>query len=358
MTVDTDELLRSSVRKAFDKKAPVTNFLSNLFEPEELTTTKVTLHGRAVKAIYSEDVVPGTDGNRIELSNFEETEYEIPEYNDYGTVAAVDLAKQQFGESRFSEKVAYAANMIAEKQIWASDMQKRAEEKQAADALLYGRITLKSGKKIDFKKPATHDVDKSSAKWNTDKGDPVADIGNACSLIKSDAKLAGGEYHAIMGELAYNALIASGKLKANSNWNNGITLNDIKFPEEMAGGANFHGRLVANGKIINIWTYDAEYVIPDGLANAGAKVGYIPAGAVIIVPAKRTFKRYYGANASVPNNYKNFLTDPVQLVKSQQYFYEYAILGGGNCFVEAGCKSRPLHVPTDPNEIATLKNVI
>lgn len=358
--VNTSELLRSSVRIAFDKKAPVTNFLTNFFEPEELTTSKVTLHGRAVKAIYSTDVKPGTDGNRFELSNFDEKEYEIPEYNDYDRLAAVDLDIQQFGQSKFAENVAKASSKIAKIQLTAADMQELAIEKQASDAFFQGKIKLVHGNAIEFQKPASHTIDKSSAKWNTTASDPISDIATACGLIKSDAKLAGGEYHIVMDAVTINAFLNNAAVKGNSNWNNGLTLNDIKFPEEMAGGANFHGRLTTGGKIINVWSYDATYTIPTGkgFANEGKTVGFIPAGGVLVLPQKRTLKRFYGANAAVPEKFTDVLTDAVQLVKGRRYLYQYAVLGGGNCVVEAGCKSRPLVVLTDPNEVVTFNNVV
>lgn len=359
MAVNSGELLRSSIRIAFDKKAPITNFLTNFFAPEELTTSKVTLHGKAVKAIYSVDVRPGTDGNRFECENFHEKEYIIPEYNDYDTISAADLEIQQFGESKYAEMIASVSSKIAEKQITASGMQRLAEEKQAADAFFQGKIVLKNADEIVFDKPASHTIDKSAKKWNTESGDPIEDIGNACDLVKSDALIAGGEFHCIMNGVTAAALIKSPKLKANSNWNNGLTLNDIHFPEEKTGGANFFGQITTNGKIVNIWGYDGQYTIPKGFANAGKTVGFIPAGGVLILPAKNTLKRYYGANSAVPENgYSNILTDAVGLVKGQQYYYQYAVLSRGNCYVEAGSKSRPLIVLSDPNEVVTLHNVL
>ena len=172
--------LKKAMEVGFDKRKKPSMLLSNLFRTKLLKTTKVELQGRSVKSIYSVDVKLGTGGRRVELSSYDKKGFTVPEYNAFEVITEEDMFRTQFGETEYNQQVANAANLINDKQIPISDMQRRAVEKQASDALFQGVITLIGGVKVEFNKKSTHTISKSAAKWNTTGGDPVKDIEDAC----------------------------------------------------------------------------------------------------------------------------------------------------------------------------------
>lgn len=164
------DVIRKVMEVGFDLKQKPSMFLSNLFKKKQLKGIKVELQGRVVEGYYSVDVKLGTGGRYNSLDEYEKRDFIVPEYNDIASLTEEDVFKAQFGQTEY-DQTANIINAINDGQEIFSDKQRRAEEKQASDALFEGRIVLAGGNKIDFKKKATHKKSVSSAKWNTAGGD-------------------------------------------------------------------------------------------------------------------------------------------------------------------------------------------
>lgn len=351
-------IVKKAMEKVFDKKRKPTMFLSNFFQTRMLKGKKVELQSRTVKSIYSVDVKLGTGGRLMDFSSFDKTEYTVPEYNDYAVITEDEMFNQNFGETEYTEQVTNIVDKITEKQEIISDAQRRAEEKQATDALLVGEITLADGSKITFNKLATHTIDLANKEWNVAAGDPVTAIANACQLCIDDGKISGQVFNLILETSGLAALLANAKFIANSNAIAGIKRSDINMPVEKTPGAVFHGQFAVGNFIINLWSYNQKIEIPVGynLANEGTEVGLIPVGYGILLPENPNFVKYYGA----VNNTNAPLTAPgakLSLQQVEQLPYAYDVVKHGSSVTEAGVKSRPLHVPADVNAFATFKNI-
>lgn len=351
--------LKKAIEIGFDKRQKPSGFLANLFEKKQLKTIKVQIQGRAVKAVYAVDVKTGTGGRRFELSQHDSKDIVIPEYNEYTTLGEVDMFKCQLGESETTQTMANIANLVNDNQEVAADMIRRSENKQAADAIFQGEITLADGSKIEFNKKATHDIDCTNKKWDNDTNNPLTQISNACDLIRTDGKTQIHSFMLICSDKGLTALLGNANVKGSSNWNNGIKRNDINIPEEKTIGGLFHGRLTCGTDIVDVWSCNEKYEIPEGFnfAGEGTSVPYIPDGAIALVPLNPNFKRYYGALNDV--NSKGMLGGAkLQLVEKEQVAYAYDKVNGGSVVTEVGVKSRVVCVPVGVDELVTFKNVV
>ena len=351
-------LIKKAMEVGFDKRVKPSMFLSNLFEKVMLDTIKVEVQGRSVKSIYSVDTQLGTGGRRVDLSSYDKKEFVVPEYNNFVTITEKDVFNAQFGENEYQVQ-ANIAKTINDGQEIISDMHRRAEEKQASDAIFNGKIVLADGTKIEFNKKATHTISKSAAKWNTTNGKPITDIKNACKLCITDGKLAISEFNLILSGDALAAFLANAEVKENADFSKGIKRTDINMPVEMTPGAMFHGQISCGSYRVNVWSYEEEYTIPTGygFANEGATVGYIPQGCAALLPSKTSFKKDYAAINNV--NASTLLGgSKLQLVKKEQLPYCYDELQNGSALTKAGVKSRPLYVPVDADEFATFKDLV
>lgn len=355
-----DKLVKQAVEVVFDKKQKPSMFLSNFFEKKLLKTIKVKLQGRVVKSIYSVDVKLGTGGRRVDLSQYDEKEYTVPEYNNYATITEEDMFDVQLGETEYEAKAANVVDLITDRQEPISDMHRRAEEKQASDGLFFGKIVLADKSEIEFNKKETHTIDVSSAKWTNANTKPLLVIQSGCQLCIDDGLLAESEFNLIMENAGIAALLSNPNFKESSNILNGIKRTDIGIPVEKTPGAMFHGQFSCESYRINLWSYNEKYTIPEGFgfANEGKKVGYIPHGCAVLLPMNPKFNRYYGAMNNVASRATDVGGSRLQLIETEQLPYAYDKLEGGSAWTEAGVKSRPLLVPADIDSFVTFNGIV
>ena len=142
------ENVKKVMEVGFDKRQKPSMLLSNLFKVKQLNGIKVEVQGRSVKNFYSVDVKLGTGGRYNSLDEYDKRDFVMPEYNDIANLNEEDVFKAQFGETEY-EQTANIVKAINDGQEIFSDKQRRAEEKQASDALFYGKVALCGGNKIE-----------------------------------------------------------------------------------------------------------------------------------------------------------------------------------------------------------------
>lgn len=357
------DLIKKTMRVSFDKKQKPSMFLRNFFKKVQLDSNKVELQGRTVKAVYSVDVKAGTGGRLIDVAKHEKKEYTLPEYNDYSVITEDDVQKLHLGETEYTKAkdAAKVADLITDRQEIISDAQRRAEEKQASDALFQGQIVLVGGDKIVFDKKASHTIDKTAAKWSAATSDPIADITAACNLCVQDGKVKSSLFNLVLEDAGLIALLGNAKFKENANFDNGIKRTDINIPEELTPGAMFHGRFSAGSFRINLWTYNEKYEIPKGFnfAGEGTEVGYIPTGCGALLPDNPNFTCNYGVVNNVDASNGAFLAGAkLNMQEVEQLPYAYDVIQRGSAHTEAGVKSRFACITDDVDSFATFKNLV
>ncbi len=356
-------LVKKTMRVAFDNKQKPSMFLRNFFKKVQLDSNKLELQGRTVKAIYSVDVKAGTGGRLIDVAKHTSKEYNLPEYNDYSVITEDDIQKLHLGETEYTKAIdaAKIADLITDRQEIISDAQRRAEEKQASDALFQGKIVLVGGDEIKFDKLATHTIDLSSKKWTTGTNDPIDEIKKACILCQKDGKVKTSLFNLILEDSGLIALLSNEKFKSGSNFDEGIKRTDINIPEELTPGASFHGRFSAASFRINLWTYNETYEIPKGFnfAGEGTEVGYIPTGCGVLLPDNPNFSCNYGVVNNVDASNGAFLAGAkLNMEQVEQLPYAYDVVEHGSAHTEAGVKSRFACIPDNVNSFATFVNIV
>ena len=353
-------LLKKSMEVVFDKKQKPSMFLANLFKPRKLKGIKVELQSRTIKSLYSVDVQLGTGGRYVDMSKYQKTDYVVPEYNDLSDITEVDMLEAQLGETEYEGKIAKAADLITDRQEIISDMQRRSENKQAADALFNGKVVLSNGDEITFNKKATHNINMTSKKIGSANSDIVNDIADACQLCNTDGKISASTYNFIATDNIIRALLADDVFRANTNVQAGINRTNVGMPEELTPGATFHGQFACGAFNINLWSYDETYTIPTGFgfANEGTEVTYIPSTSALLIPMNPNFVRYYGALNSVDaSTSTNVAGAKLNLQQAEQLPYAYDVVDNGSAVTKAGVKSRPLCVPADVDTFVTFYNL-
>lgn len=345
---------------AFEKRKKPTKFLTNFFKPVFLDGIVAEIQGQDVKATYSVDTQLGTGGRYHEFSYHDTKEIIVPEYNDITKITEADVFKKQFGQTEYKPvSPADVANLVTKRQSVFSDMQVRSIEKQVADAFFYGKITLSNGDKIEFRKKETHNIDKAEAKWTVETNNPLDDIEKACQLCIDDGKISASAFNLILESKGLNALLNNPLFKANSDLTKNIKRADISMPVEKTPGAMYHGQFSAGAYVVNLWSYNEKYEIPDGydFANEGEKVPYIPEGSAIIMPAEVEYKLFYGEINNTDFNGPSILGGKLTPVKAAQLPYAYEQVVNGSAVLVAGVKSRPMVYTENVDSFVTLKNV-
>lgn len=352
------EVFYRTMVKAFQKKQKPTNFLRNFFKTVMLDGIVAEIQGQDVKATYSVDNQIGTGGNRHEFSYHETKEVVVPEYNDFTTLSEVDVFKKELGDTNYTVPDKVVVKKVANRQALFSDMQRRAEEKQASDALFNGKVVLSNGDEIEYRKKETHNY-KPTKKWTDDTQDAIADIEKMCQLCIDDGKISPSEFHLILESKGLNALLKNKSFRDNADLTKNIKRADISMPVEKTPGAKFHGQFSAGAYIVNLWSYNAKYEIPKGFgfANEGVSVPYVPAGKGLILPNEPEFECYYGAVNNTNGAKPGLIGGVLNLEKVEQLPYAYDTLLNGSGVTYAGVKSRPLLYPVNIDSMATLDGI-
>lgn len=345
---------------AFEKRKKPTKFLTNFFKPVFLDGIVAQIQGQDVKATYSIDTKLGTGGRYHEFSYHDTKEYVVPEYNDITKITEEDVFKKQFGQTEYQPvSPAAVADIATKRQAIFSDMQVRSIEKQAADAFFTGKITLSNGDEIEFRKKATHNIDKAAAKWSVTTNNPLDDIENACQLCIDDGKISASEFNLILESKGLNALLNNPLFRQNADLTKNIKRADISMPIEKTPGAMYHGQFSAGAYVVNLWSYNEKYEIPDGydFANEGEKVPYIPQAGGLIMPANVEYKLFYGEINNTDFSGPSILGGKLTPVKATQLPYAYEEVKNGSAVLNAGVKSRPMVYPENVDSFVTFTNV-
>lgn len=356
------EVFNAAMVSTFTKLAKPTNFISNFYKEVYLDGIIAEIQGKDVKSTYSIDTQIGTGGRRHDFSYHETKDVIVPEYNDFTTITELDVFKRELGDTKYTVPGKTLVKKVVDKQLIFNMMQERAEEKQAVDALLQGKITLSNKEVIEFRKKATHNITPTN-RWTVVTHNPINDIEAACELCITDGKISTTEFNLILESKGFNALLNNPLFRENANLKNNIKRADISMPVADTKGGVFHGQFSAGAYIINLWSYNAKYEIPEGYGfqGEGTSVPYITVGSGILLPMEPEFERMYGAinktNFNGPNLIAAANEVAIEIAKVKRLPYAYPAITNGSGVVYAGVKSRPLYYPKNVDSFATFSGV-
>lgn len=343
--------------EAFQKVKAGARALVGLCEEIQTEQGYVEFDSRTVKSLTSIDVKPGTGGRYHNMSGFKTKEFKIPVYNDYSSLTEEFFLKRQFGQKPYGMIVADAVAEVSKNQSIFSNYQANAKNKQVADGLLNGVITLAGDAKIEFNKRASHDI--TVTKKFTDSSAKILDVlGEACQLIVDDAQIGETEFHFISNGKITNSIVTNDDVQKAAKAIHGIDRVALGVPVETTPGLSLAGRIVAGSFTVNIWGYNSTFTIPKGhgFAGEGTSQYFIPDGRAILLPKKNDLKMYYGGLVTYPAG--NDIFKNMQLIKEKEYAYQYVKVEHGSATIEYGVKSAPLFVPKNPDGYASFSNLM
>jgi hypothetical protein len=166
----------------------------------------------------------------------------------------------------------------------------RSYEKQCAQVLETGIVTLATGDNIDFKRKAGSLVDLGSGNyWSTSTVDPRTAFKAAGTFLRKEGKAAGGTFNAIVGSDVLNVMLNNPIFQSVGDVRR-IDLGFIQPPQRNAVGASLHGQISAGSYNFNIWSYEQYYTDSNGVQQE-----YLSPKKVIVIPESPMFKLGFGA---------------------------------------------------------------
>lgn len=284
----------NAIVAVYRERITPSSFLRSFFPATYSPTKLVSIEVKRGKEKVASDVLRGTGSNLNKKSRSTLKTIEPPLYSEAHNVNELDIYDTAFG-TLDPKLMAQLAVEAAEELVEIQNTIERAYEKQAAEVLTSGVITLKNGDNIDFKRKSDSLVDDGAGSyWTVSTVDPMVALAAGGQFIREVGKSQGGTYNVIMGGSALNALLNNPIFQAKYDKKD-ITLGEIREPQRNSTGGTLHGRVSAGAYVYNIWTY------PEGYTNASdVFVKYIADTDIIILPEVTHFTTAYALVPQLP----------------------------------------------------------
>jgi len=296
-------ILTNAIVKVYSESVNVPSFLRSFFPPLYSKTRFVSIEVERDTETIAVDVLRGTGTNLNKKTRSTQKTIEPPLYNEGSNINELDIYDVAFG----TMDVSMMANLASEQArvlIKKRNKIERAYEKQCADVLQSGILTLNSQDNIDFKRKAGSMVDGGAPTyWTVGTVDPMTILENGAKFIREEGKAQGGVYNVIMGGKAYNAMVNNETFQAKYDLRQ-VTLGEIREPQRMATGGTLHGRVSAGSYMFNVWTYPEGYRDEAGVFNY-----YIEQENIIILPEVTNFATAYALVPQLPGDNANTTSD-------------------------------------------------
>lgn len=281
-------LLTKAVVAVYNEMPKTSGFLRSFFKPVESTDRYVSIQVRRGTEKLAVDVKRGTNGNYNKVTKSTEKIISPPLYDEWFNATDLRLYDVAIGNATGSNLAALGREMADEAMLVRNKIE-RSYEKQAADILETGVLTLKDGSEIDFGRKATMIEDLSALPWSSNTVDPVAQIAAGCKKVRTIGKGQGGTMQMLLGESAVQALLNNEKFQAKANLRR-VDIVDVKKQAKQENGGVYHGRITAGSWDVELWSY------PEYYENAnGDSLPYLNDKKMYIIPMNPDFEMGFGA---------------------------------------------------------------
>lgn len=274
-----------------------TSFLRSFFKNVEKSTLSLSIAVQRGIEKIAVDVERGTNGNLNKFAKSTEKDFIPPYYYEWFNINEMDVYRTLFTSTDIEVSVfADFLSDVVDKMKLLQATVERAYEKQCADVLIFGIVSLNAGTNIDFKRKAASLVDLTApGYWTVSTVDPMVAFENAGKFLREKGKAQGGIYNAICGGTALNALLNNAVFQAKYDLRN-VMLGEIREPQRNALGGTLHGRVTAGSYVFNIWSY------PEGYEDAAGNFQYyIDPKKVVVLPENPNFILGFAAVPQLPS---------------------------------------------------------
>lgn len=339
---------KSVVAKYEDDVMPLA-FGRSFFTEVESNTLEISAEIRRMKEVAAEDVTPGTQGNRNEFKNSTEKLWIPPQYREYSDFTQFDIYKKLFGSSDTPIDVGSmrdAADEMAFRLTEKRNKIERSIEKQCWQVLDTGIVEFTKAPNIDFNRKAASKVVQTGADlWTNSNSNPIAQMTEACNIIRNMGKSRGGTFNALIGESAFGAFLIHPTVEKVVNFRR-AELIELRMPQQMQVGGTFHGQIAAGPYRVNIWTYQEQYE-----DKAGTKSRYLPTNKMIMLPEVTNNIVGYGALPMVVDMPGPEFGQTIRQTQGRFFVGQYVDLKGRAEYFDIS--SAPLAIPIAIDQIYT-----
>jgi hypothetical protein len=287
---DAQGLFTKALVDVYKERPKPTGFLRSFFPSVESATKEVSIEVQRGTEKTAVDVVRGTEGNRNTFSKSTEKIFIPPFYREYMELTEIHLYDRLYGATQINDGIfAQYINNVADNLMDLQAKIERSYEKQCAEVLELGTVTLNAATSIDYKRKSGSKVDLGGGNyWATGTNDPFATFDAGMTNLSKTGKITTGVGRAILGETALRDLMANTKFQARQDLVN-MKLDSVSEPLMSAEGAVYHGTVTAGAYRVELWSYPQYHDV------AGVSTPYVNAKKVILMPANTRFKLSFAA---------------------------------------------------------------
>ena len=356
-SVDARRLFTKTLIDVYREETIPTNFLRSFFPNRETSNKNVSIEVERGTEKLAVDVRRGTEGNRNEIVDFTEKIITPAYYREYFDATDLYFYDQLFGMGDL-EMDAMTFNEwiqeVASKLRLLQNKIERSIEKQCADVLELGTVTLENATNINFRRKANSLVDLGAGNYFDDAGvNPITSIEQGCLFLRTEGKMMGGVVNMIAGGEVLNRLLENESFQDRANLRR-VDLVNLGLPQRIADsvGAAVHGQFSAGSFTVNLWTYPQFY----DAAGSGASTPYINDKKLILLPMNPRFHTAFGAVPKIIRDVRN--AEFPEFIRQQRGAFTV-----GNYIEERteehifDIKSAPIAIPVAVDQIYTAQAV-
>lgn len=274
-------LFTKSVGAIVSDFKPAPTFLSTFFKEVETGSKYININAQRHNELVAVDIIRGGDGTRLTFDKDSQKAFLPPLYNPYFSVTDLQSYENLMidAESGLSAiRFGLFMQDVADKLKSAMETIKRAYEKQCAEALTLGTVSLVNGDQIDYKRKSGSFVNLGSGNYWTDAIDPTVSMVAACDFLKQTGKAVGGVFNVVLGGAAAAALQSNSVIRDRGKLVQ-YQLDALGVPQVNAEGGTYLGRVTAGVYTINVWAYSETYTDANG-----NNVPYLAANKAVFLP--------------------------------------------------------------------------
>lgn len=265
-TIPVDQVraaLTNATVAIYKERPVVKSFLRSFFPVTTATSKYISIEVQRGTETMAVDVIRGAGSNKNQVTRSTRKTFLPPYFKESFNMNELDV----YDTALLSASPDLLRNLAADA---AEETQKiidkidRSYEKQCADAMLSGIISVNAGDNIDFRRKAASIVDTSSEYFSNNSNDPDLAFIRAGKFLREQGKInANGRYCVILGEGAFQALI-NNTIFQNKHDRKNIDLGAILPAQMSTSGASYHGYISVGSYVYDLWTYPEVYADSNG----------------------------------------------------------------------------------------------
>lgn len=333
-----------------------TSFLRTYFPSVQEFTRYVSIQVQRDLELMAVDVMRHSEGTHNNFGNSTDKVIDPPFYHEVFQLNDTDLYDRAFGSSQIDKGAFTQLMAVVARRLTAIRAKiERAIEKQCADVLQTGVITLLNGDSINYRRKAGSLVANAAGNtWATGTTDPFATLAAGAEFLRTVGKSGDVIFDVILGATAHSHLFANTIFKERVTQNLNNSIDSINSPRRNATGAAFHGQLTIGSYKANLWTYPQSYDTVSGSTVTANK--YINDKKVIMLPSTdAVFKTAFAAVPKVPGVSASGLIETPQTAAEQFLVEDY--IDQKHSAHMIGIKSAPVVVPVSVDKMYTVQPV-